>query len=64
MRFAIATSPCVHAGPEDIGDCGGAMVPVSALIGAIIGIILLAGVFTIITLLMYQKKRYQNVLLM
>ena len=46
----------MHAGPEDIGDCGGAMVPISALIGAIIGIILLAGVFTIITLLMYQKK--------
>ena len=59
MRFAIATLPCMHVGPGDIGDCGGAMVPVSALIGAIIGIILLAGVFTIITLLMYQKKRYQ-----
>ena len=30
MRFAIATLPCVHVGPGDIGDCGGAMMPVSA----------------------------------
>ena len=48
------------AGPGDIDGSCGAMVSVDVLIGAIIGIILLAAVInvsTIITLLMYQKRR-------
>ena len=48
------------AGPGDVGEPGGAMVSVGVLIGAIIGIILLAAVINVatnITLLMYQKRR-------
>ena len=54
----ICHNPC--AGSGDIDESGGAMVPVGALIGAIIGIILLAAfvnIATIVALLMYQKRR-------